>query len=59
MDKIVENYQEAYRLANKKSIKLRVITTVRYYLPTNPRAYTAKQIQDFTDILIERASFIE
>ena len=57
MDNIItQNYEDAYRLANNETTKVRVITRVRYYLPSNPIGFTAKQIINFTKGLTERAA---
>ena len=59
MNDIARDYEDAYRLANGENIKVRVVTTVRYYLPKNQVPFTAKQIQRFTRVLIERVDFIK
>jgi len=57
-NQIAQDYEQAYKLANNENIKIRVVVVTRYYLPHNPIAYTTKQIQNFTNGLIERADFI-
>ncbi len=47
MDDIQREYQEAYKEANSKDIRVRKVTVTRYMLPQSNSEFTAKQMKGF------------
>lgn len=51
MDKVQLDYKDAYQKYNGRAIKITKRTQIRYYIQSDFRGFTAKQIEGFTQTL--------